>query len=785
MADGSIVFDTSLDNKTLERQLNSLKRKMQSLNDQIYTKQQQQIPLVAQSKQLAAQLDIAKAKLYEMQTAPTRASDTAIARQKETVQSLQSQWNSVQNRVESYGRSIEESTTQLDIAKEKAGAIENSLAQAAPSANRMAEATEKAHKSSNKFALRLKEVVRSALIFTVISQTLASFREWLTKVIATNEEATTAISQLKAALLTLAQPIISVVIPAFTALVNILTQIISAIANIVSFVFGKTASESAEAAKSLYDQQNALEGVGGAASDAAKSLATFDEINQIGSAGGGGGGGGAAGAIGADFSQFFDSNIKNRLDQITTYVSGALLAIGAILTFSGINIPLGIALMAIGAVGLVSVISSNWNSMSDELLKAINAVLLILSGAFLVIGAILTFSGINAPLGIALMVMGAATLAAAGILNWQYMSSNISGAIGLILTIMMTALLVIGAVMAFSGTFIAQGIALMAVGAAGLAATISLNWSWLKEKLEGTWIGIAALIVGVVLVIIGLVLLFTGAGVPLGIGLLVIGAVTLATSLTANWNWLTQKINTVINEIRPYLDGIALVVIGLVLLFTGVGVPLGLGALLLGGASIIAEAMGFSWSWLLEKLQSAWKDIKIWWNTHIKKYFTLDWWKELGKTVIDGFLSGLKSAWDSVTGWVSDAVGWIKDLFGGANDSIDEVGKSAEAITGYSDSRTPTRPRTSIKSVPALARGTVIPPNREFLAVLGDQKSGTNVEAPLATIEQALINALNRTGYTGGQQEAIFEVDGQTFAKLVYKYNSREGRRVGVTMSEA
>ena len=33
-----------------------------------------------------------------------------------------------------------------------------------------------------------------------------------------------------------------------------------------------------------------------------------------------------------------------------------------------------------------------------------------------------------------------------------------------------------------------------------------------------------------------------------------------------------------------------------------------------------------------------------------------------------------------------------------------------------------------------LAQGAVIPPNREFLAVLGDQRSGPNIEAPLSTI---------------------------------------------------
>ena len=40
--------------------------------------------------------------------------------------------------------------------------------------------------------------------------------------------------------------------------------------------------------------------------------------------------------------------------------------------------------------------------------------------------------------------------------------------------------------------------------------------------------------------------------------------------------------------------------------------------------------------------------------------------------------------------------------------------------------------------IPYLAQGAVIPANREFLAVLGDQSHGTNVEAPLDTIKQAV-----------------------------------------------
>ena len=52
--------------------------------------------------------------------------------------------------------------------------------------------------------------------------------------------------------------------------------------------------------------------------------------------------------------------------------------------------------------------------------------------------------------------------------------------------------------------------------------------------------------------------------------------------------------------------------------------------------------------------------------------------------------------------------------------------------------------------IPYLAAGAVIPPNAPFMAMLGDQKHGTNIEAPLSTIESALDNVLNRRGGTSG-----------------------------------
>ncbi len=44
----------------------------------------------------------------------------------------------------------------------------------------------------------------------------------------------------------------------------------------------------------------------------------------------------------------------------------------------------------------------------------------------------------------------------------------------------------------------------------------------------------------------------------------------------------------------------------------------------------------------------------------------------------------------------------------------------------------------SVPQIPYLAQGAVLPPNKPFLAMVGDQRHGTNVEAPLATIQEAV-----------------------------------------------
>ena len=87
--------------------------------------------------------------------------------------------------------------------------------------------------------------------------------------------------------------------------------------------------------------------------------------------------------------------------------------------------------------------------------------------------------------------------------------------------------------------------------------------------------------------------------------------------------------------------------------------------------------------------------------------------------------------------------------------------------------------RLPIPQIPHLARGAVIPPNREFLAVLGDQKRGTNIEAPLDTIKQAVAEVLAQvnigSGGYNGRIEVPVIIDGREVARAVREAEGNMG----------
>ena len=328
-ADGSVVFSAKLDDKDAQKELNKLVKKIDTLNDKIYQKQQQKMPLAKQSEELAASLDRAKATLESMRSGNEFFTADSVKEQEHTVKSLQREYDSVTSKVEKMDAAIRADTRSLDKMKTDAGALSEKISGAGTRMVAMGEATKKADAFLARFSNRVKRLALRAFVFTIIAKALSVVRDYVWKVIQTNDEAVAAIGNLKGSLLALAQPLLGVVVPAFIALVNILNAVVSAIANIVSMIFGTTAKKSEAAAKSLYKEANAVEKVGAAAKDAQANLASFDEINTLSSSSCGGGGAASALAdrLSPVFEQFKSDAYKAKIDEITAYLCGALLAL--------------------------------------------------------------------------------------------------------------------------------------------------------------------------------------------------------------------------------------------------------------------------------------------------------------------------------------------------------------------------------------------------------------------------------------------------------------------------
>jgi len=259
---------------------------------------------------------------------------------------------------------------------------------------------------------------------------------------------------------------------------------------------------------------------------------------------------------------FYDK-ISDELNAIMELFGGAELALGAVLCFSGANIPLGIGLMAFGAKNLVATAMVNWDSIQTPIGKALSTLQVILSGAALVVGSVLTFSGVNIPLGIALMAAGAVNIASNAALNWGGCSDSIKTVISTITGIVGGALLAIGAIMCFSGVAMPIGIALMAAGAVSLASSVALDWSKSAKGVQaaaGTIVSLA----GKMSFAIGAILCFSGVGIPLGIALMVagIGATALGNSMNSqkgvDWRALGKKMVEVGEDVvLGFLKGLA------------------------------------------------------------------------------------------------------------------------------------------------------------------------------------------------------------------------------------
>lgn len=176
--------------------------------------------------------------------------------------------------------------------------------------------------------------------------------------------------------------------------------------------------------------------------------------------------------------------------------------------------------------------------------------------------------------------------------------------------------------------------------------------------------------------------------------------------------------------------------------------------------------------------------------------FTGDWEKAW-----NGIKDIFGGVWDGIVGVLKGAVNTVIDMINavlravalGVNAIIDKInalsftvpdwvqGIGGETI-GFNFAK------FDPPQIPKLARGAVLPANQPFLAVVGDQRRGTNVEAPLETITQAVIAALSQLGGTQeftANQPIEVKLDGQVLYRAMAKIEANRGAKIGGAFANA
>ena len=694
-ADGSVIFSCDLDSTKAQKKLSKLRDKISELNSELEKETGNKLNI---EKQLDAASQAAKVtgervkalrkeveqlndrewiqkqgftqNEYQAKVLDRRAAAEAELKQQEAL--LHTQTKEVKTLSAAYEETtanIDSMTVKLDKAKVAAGELIANTELERREREAENSALAKAGQYAARFRDQVKSLARSMLVFSVITAALMALRKQIKAAIATSAEASDAFARLKGALLTLAAPLMDVLIPALTWLMNLLAAIVSEIVTIISILSGKSKKSMEASGKNLYKEAAAIDATGKAAKEATDALAAFDEINKLSTTTSVGGVGGGASAIAPDFD-FDEGPMMEKLDKVFQKINDIFKTIRA---------------------GLEIVVDDLKWSFDKKVIPKSKATWLTVLTALL--GATLgaAFGGIT------------------------------GGVIGLSLGVLLGLYLV------------------------GLDPE-----TWKTEMdAEDAWIVVITALLGALL---GSVFL----GITGGVAGFSLGAI-LGLYLTgfAEGDEEHGGKSQLLSELIVVLCALLGAVIGSIVT-PGVGTVVGMGLGLILGLSIYSVR----------------KDPKKGTQRLVS----------IGRSVLLGLLAGVLGVGLAALGIVSAGTAFIISAAIGLAlkffvDSVDDS-KVKKATSSFTGTRASTSRLTrgvaaqSLNSaapvyneIPALASGAVIPPNRKFLAVLGDQKSGTNVEAPLSTIKQAVMEAMAQ-----GSREPInvnLVVDGKTLARVV------------------
>ena len=761
-ADGSIIIDTRVNNKGAEADLKALQAKAKSTAQQIAALDKQLNTATGKRTKLADDLDKAKAAAQDTAAAleavnakldAARAKNAAQVRaefpsmseknvssiaesrtlgqsaaeisqseklaaeydkQEAAIASLSEKYDQQQAEVQRLTQQKQNLVAQLgqerQAVDQATAAYDREQKKQGASAVQQLTTAEKAMK---RFNSRMREIVSGALLFNIISSGLSGLVRWMGSALQSTDAFSSALRNLQGAASVAAAPLVNALGNALSYVINLLATGMSYLARFISMLTGKSLSAMKSSAKAMNSYGAAAGSAAKQTDKATRSLAGFDEITRLDApqedASGGGGGGGAAGPnydfvdqTGQGFSDML-SAMQRFWQAFTALLAPSIAAWSAAweqIKATGLAVWPQIQMAALGL----------WN---NALLPLLNY----LAGTF-VPGVVNSFSQAFAPI-----VGGVAATA----------------------------------IQAFADFFVwSCGLVTDAVNNLVIPAldTVLLIWQGLMAGIQAAWAQYGQpLMDGVLEALRNIEGIFSNLYYtviePILQHLIQLVQQLWAEHLQQLWNDVTAMLGALGVAVLDLWNNVLLPLINWLISTFG---PLfadvfNAAADLVGAAvGLIADALDIAMVALRGLLD------------FLSAVFRGDWdaaWEAIANTVTtiwDRIQSTIKGAVNGiirfVNGMIQAVVNALNSLSFTVPDWVPEIGGSTFGFN------------LTAPQIPYLAQGAVIPPNREFLAVLGDQSSGTNIEAPLSTIEQAVANVLENqlAGQMAGFEAVVAEL---------------------------
>lgn len=803
--DGSIVLTTKIDTKGLGKGIDALKNKLAQLKEQRVT--------------------------FNVLT-------SAIKDQQFVIKNLETQYSQMVAAGQGSSEQAQDLKNQIKELRAELKQMQEAVSQMGKTAKKDIKTTTK---GLTRIRQRLAEIAKSVFIFTLVTKALRSIFDLFKDILNADKKFRADWEELKAALYAIATPLKDVIIPALKYIVAQMRDWAVSVGRIIAELSGMSYDEFVAQARATKEAADNYKKMADSSAETAKNvkkqLAAFDDIQIL----TGGETSEADGGESAGFDALagYDTgNAKNMLEDVMTAVRGALIALGVILLVSGNvgwgisliiagaammgyseseignadNITaeinrlsgaviiggilaillgillcmaqlwgLGIKLIAIGAAASFGTIALNWDSIKEKLQTSAGDWVAVGGIIAIVLGILLCMASLF-PIGIALIALGAAAVVTPIVVNWDTITKQVSQAIeenkGLVAGVA-AGLLLIGILLCFT-PMLALGIALIATGVIGLGyVATKIDWNEVGTKISNFVEENKRLIIGISagLLLIGILLCFTPE-FPLGIGLIVAGVAGLGyTATKIDWKAIGNKISNFIEENKGLLIGVSagLLLIGILLCITGVGVPLGIGLIVAGVAGLGYTATKIDWNAPVNWVKNAWEMVKQFWNANIAPVFTQKFWIDLAKKCGNGLIAGFEGAINGIISIFETMINWIA---GGLNKISFDIPSWVPLIGGKKFGFNIPKAKLGRVSIPRLAEGAVIPANKEFLAVLGDQKRGTNIEAPAELIKQMVREALAENGSQTATREEHYYLNETELMSIMYRL-VKGGERLG------